>query len=320
MDVSNSRLCVFCRCLEPNDEPCPWLKSEQATANRSAGPLAKTQPWTKNNQDLLEQLIQGPSSLCKRCSEFDILRAFNDARPLDQSQRVQLDNDEYIEHIETQNKYRYRLGLLSAFVATPTCPLCRLIYRLIPRPPPDPDMDMLSLVPYRWYIRQDHWETVPQSKRENFAIWFGLTSPEVEGPSGRSFFDSGQNLRSAMMTGEAIALSPKLQAPAEDIYTARRISGMIDFDHIRKGLDHCQTHHPDECQPKFDKGLLATRMVDVLARKVVNCPDQCDYLALSYVWGGVHPEPGALEAGTLPQTIEDAITLTRGLGKRYLWV
>ncbi|KAM6523223.1 hypothetical protein FSOLCH5_003842 [Fusarium solani] len=123
-----------------------------------------------------------------------------------------------------------------------------------------------------------------------------------------------------MMTGEAIALAPTQQTSAEETYTARKINGMIDFDHIRKGLEHCQNHHPEACQAKFDKGLLATRMIDVSTRKVVNCPDQCDYLALSYVWGGVHPQDGALEAGTLPQTIEDAIALTKGLGKQYLWV
>lgn len=212
------------------------------------------------------------------------------------------------------------LGLLSAFVATPTCPLCRLIYRLIPRPPPDHDMELLSLTPFRWYIRQDHWETVPESRKEKFAVWLGLLSPEVGGPSGRSFFTSGQNLRTAMMTGEAIALASTKQTSAEESYTARKINGMINFDYIRKGLEHCQKNHPEACQAKFDKGLLATRMIDVSTRQVVDCPDQCEYLALSYVWGGVHPQDGALEAGTLPQTIEDAITLTKGLGKQYLWV
>ncbi|KAH7270962.1 heterokaryon incompatibility protein-domain-containing protein [Fusarium solani] len=320
MDLSNSRLCVFCRCLEPKDEPCPSLKNEQSTTTIATRPLEKTLPWTRKDEDLLEKLRQSPSSLCRRCSDFDILRAFNEARPLDQSQRADLQGEKHSGYFEIQEKYRLRLGLLSAFVVTPTCPLCRLIYRLIPRPPPDHDMDVLSLTPFRWYIRQDHWETVPESRREKFAVWLGFLSPEVEGPSGRSFFTSGQNLRTAMMTGEAIALAPTQQTSAEETYTARKINGMIDFDHIRKGLEHCQNHHPEACQAKFDKGLLATRMIDVSTRKVVNCPDQCDYLALSYVWGGVHPQDGALEAGTLPQTIEDAIALTKGLGKQYLWV
>ncbi|RSL50375.1 hypothetical protein CEP54_011938 [Fusarium duplospermum] len=247
------------------------------------------------------------------------MRAFNEARPMDQDQRGILSADDRSKYFEAQGKYRLRLGLLSAFVATPTCPLCRLIYRLIPRPPPNHEIDVLSLGPFRWYIRQDHWETVPESRGERFAVWLGLLSLDVGIFSGRSFFIRGLNTKTAVMTGEAIALAPSQDA-SKGTYTARKIHGMIDFDHILKGLEHCQKNHPEACQAKFDKGLLATRMIDVNTRTVVNCPDQCDYLALSYVWGGVHPEDGALEAGTLPQTIEDAITLTKGLGKQYLWV
>lgn len=320
MDLSHSRLCVFCRCLESKDEPCPSLDTEQSTTSFAFRSLGKTLPWTQKDEDLLEKLRQSPSSLCKRCSDFDIMRAFNEARPMDQSQQSKLYGDERDGYLEAQDKYSLRLGLLSSFFVTPTCPLCRLIYRLIPRPPPDGDMDLLSLTPFRWYIRQDQWETVPETRKEKFAVWLGLSSPEIRGLSWSSFFTSGQNLREAMMTGEAIALAPRQETTTEESYTARKINGMIDLGHIQKGLEHCQNHHPEACQAKFDKGLLATRMVDVSTRRVVNCPDQCDYLALSYVWGGVHPQDGALEAGTLPQTIEDAITLTRGLGKRYLWV
>lgn len=136
--------------------------------------------------------------------------------------------------------------------------------------------------------------------------------------SGPSFFNAGQQLRVAMMTGEAIAMHPN--SSSEDSYSARVIEGMVNVDHIRKGLEHCRKHHSEQCNAKFDKGLLITKMLDVNTRKVVGCPDNCDYLALSYVWGGIHPADGALEAGTLPQTIEDAITLTKRLGKQYLWV
>lgn len=53
---------------------------------------------------------------------------------------------------------------------------------------------------------------------------------------------------------------------------------------------------------------------------MVHCPAYCDYVALSYVWGGVQPTEKALETHNLPQMIEDAITVTIGLGKQYLWV
>jgi hypothetical protein len=47
-----------------------------------------------------------------------------------------------------------------------------------------------------------------------------------------------------------------------------------------------------------------------------------NYIALSYVWGQVSQGgvPVNTELGSLPQTIEDAISVTKSLGKRYLWV
>ncbi|ENH63828.1 hypothetical protein FOC1_g10007965 [Fusarium oxysporum f. sp. cubense race 1] len=315
MSIENSRLCYFCRKLEPVDQPCPLIQSQPTQIFPSINGVTK--PWTKQDEDLLEQLRRRPSELCSRCAKFDIIRAFNEADPLDESQRGELEKAQYIQHAERQEQYRLRFGLLSQFHMKPSCPLCRLLYRLIPRPPPEHDTTVLTLIPYRWHIRQDHWEGVPEDHKRKFAIWFGLSTPGLD-MSGPSFFNAGQQLRVAMMTGEAIAMHPN--SSSEDSYSARVIEGMVNVDYIRKGLEHCREHHSEQCNAKFDKGLLITKMLDVNTRKVVDCPDNCDYLALSYVWGGIHPADGALEAGTLPQTIEDAITLTKRLGKQYLWV
>ncbi|KAG5800686.1 hypothetical protein H9Q69_000245 [Fusarium xylarioides] len=316
MSIENSRLCCFCRKLEPVDRPCHSIQI-QPTQVFPSGINNTTKPWSRNDEGLLEQLRQHPSELCQRCAEFDIIRAFNEADPLDESQRGELEKAQYIQHAEKQEPYRLRFGLLSQFHMKPSCPLCRLLYRLIPRPPPEHDTTVLTLIPYRWHIRQDHWEGVPEDDKRMFAIWFGLSTPGLD-MSGPSFFNAGQQLRVGMMTGEAIALHPN--SSSEEFYNARVIDGMVDVDLIQKGLEHCQRYHSEQCNAKFDKGLLTTKMLDVDTRKVVDCPDNCDYLALSYVWGGIHPADGALEAGTLPQTIEDAITLTKKLGKRYLWV
>ncbi|KAI1029479.1 hypothetical protein LB504_010762 [Fusarium proliferatum] len=316
MSIQNSRLCCFCRKLEPADQPCPSLQNQPVQAIPSVISNI-TKPWIRKDEDLLEQLRQHPSELCQRCAEFDIVRAFNEADPLDESQRGELEKSQYIEHAERQEPYRLRFGLSSQFHMKPSCPLCRLLYRLIPRPPPEHDTTVLTLIPYRWHIRQDHWEGVPEIDKPMFAIWFGLSTPGLD-MSGPSFFNAGQQLRAAMMTGEAIALHPS--SSPEELYNARVIDGMVDVSLIKKGLEHCQNYHSESCNAEFDKGLLITKMLDVDTRKVVDCPDNCDYLALSYVWGGIHPADGALEAGTLPQTIEDAITLTKKLGKRYLWV
>ncbi|KAF5608252.1 uncharacterized protein FSUBG_4788 [Fusarium subglutinans] len=317
MSIENSRLCCFCRKLEPVDQPCPSIQNQPTQAFPS-GVNNTTKPWTRNDEDLLEQLRLHPSELCKRCAEFDIIRAFNEADPLDLNQRGELEKAKYLEHFKKQEPYRLRFGLLSRFHMKPSCPLCRLLYRLIPRPPPEHDTTVITLIPYRWYIQQDHWECVPKNDKRKFAIWFGLSTPVLDLSFKTSFFNAGQQLRVAMMTGEAIAMHTS--SCSEELCNVRVIEGMVDVDHIKKSLEHCQKHHSEQCNAKFDKRLLITKMLDVDTRKVVDCPDNCDYLALSYVWGGIHPADGALEAGKLPQTIEDAIALTKKLGKRYLWV
>ncbi|KAF3007241.1 hypothetical protein E8E14_009234 [Neopestalotiopsis sp. 37M] len=93
-----------------------------------------------------------------------------------------------------------------------------------------------------------------------------------------------------------------------------------DLSMLSLPLDYCISNHGSHCHIDQPEELYTTRMLDVVDRKVVPCPRNCDYIALSYVWGGVHPLPGALENRCLPQTIEDAITVTKALGRRYLWV
>ena len=92
------------------------------------------------------------------------------------------------------------------------------------------------------------------------------------------------------------------------------------------------------------KSALPLRVIDVERRLVIDAPPSCEFVALSYVWGTVGRDLGSainvssseldtlknLEGkgsdmskslpDTLPQTIEDALVVTRNLGQRYLWV
>ncbi|KAE9378453.1 HET-domain-containing protein, partial [Stipitochalara longipes BDJ] len=63
-------------------------------------------------------------------------------------------------------------------------------------------------------------------------------------------------------------------------------------------------------------------LIDCMSRQVVAAPHRCWYLALSYVWGNQKARTVKVDEKLtcLPQTIEDAITVTSKLGFRYLWV
>jgi len=112
---------------------------------------------------------------------------------------------------------------------------------------------------------------------------------------------------------------------------------------IRTWVSQCETTHLcGALKPAAGSNIAATfpglhvlRFIDVDNACVVEVAEIVPYTALSYVWGAVPHmrltkanrakllEPGCLQAAgitPLPKTIDDAITLTRLLGRRYLWV
>jgi hypothetical protein len=99
----------------------------------------------------------------------------------------------------------------------------------------------------------------------------------------------------------------------------------LDTQITESWISVCSQRHRKTCWPVWTEQLSEIRLVDVRTRTVVKYPgNDCSYIALSYVWGGVKQERfqlgSELKSIRLPQTIEDAITLTVRLRKQYLWV
>jgi hypothetical protein len=102
-----------------------------------------------------------------------------------------------------------------------------------------------------------------------------------------------------------------------------------NFGLIRGWLQYCRTSHRPSCAAAFNTRSHNLKFIDCLSRHIVKAKAGERYLALSYVWGSAHSasprvqnvdkdEP--LPASVLPQVVEDAITVARNLGLRYLWV
>ena len=110
-------------------------------------------------------------------------------------------------------------------------------------------------------------------------------------------------------------------------------------------LSHCDSKHGRRCSPiVFNKKVLRMdggspfilRVIDVTLMCIVDAPDACRYIALSYVWGNpsdgrlvlnaknkeilTMPNALGLVRSQIPKTIFGAITFTRDIGERYLWV
>ncbi|PQE03565.1 heterokaryon incompatibility -domain-containing protein [Rutstroemia sp. NJR-2017a BVV2] len=107
------------------------------------------------------------------------------------------------------------------------------------------------------------------------------------------------------------------------------------FTKIKYWINDCLQNHT-AC-PEFEQNPLPTRVLEVIAadgsqaiRVYKTHGKREKYAALSYCWGGPQSivlkngNKSQLETGiqldTLPQTLQDAILVTRQLGLRFLWV
>ncbi|KAB8231275.1 HET domain-containing protein [Aspergillus alliaceus] len=116
-------------------------------------------------------------------------------------------------------------------------------------------------------------------------------------------------------------------------YTGRQrplVANMALFERWKK---LCQQEHGGKCSQIF-KGTpnIQPRVIDVERRCLTFADGDAQWVCLSYVWGKAKTlrllkenieafsMPGSLAPEVLPNIIEDALQVTKGLGERYLWV
>ncbi|EOA87548.1 uncharacterized protein SETTUDRAFT_109438, partial [Exserohilum turcica Et28A] len=95
---------------------------------------------------------------------------------------------------------------------------------------------------------------------------------------------------------------------------------LINFNRLKAWLHTCLTDHVHQ-EPEAASSIANLRVIDChhSGRVVVPAPTECEYVALSYVWGV--QGPGNFEdADGFPPTVMDAVIATKKLGYRYLWV
>lgn len=104
-----------------------------------------------------------------------------------------------------------------------------------------------------------------------------------------------------------------------------------DMACLREWLQVCDDAHPSSTKG-LEVDLDSLRVIDTEELRVREVETPCRYACLSYVWGkGSQTQyttatrnsleaPNGLQVADLPQTIKDAITVTKEAGLRYLWV
>lgn len=100
----------------------------------------------------------------------------------------------------------------------------------------------------------------------------------------------------------------------------------INYSSVQSWISNCQHSHGEACNPKSRETMSSLRLIDCLSTppRLVDAQPRHTYIALSYVWGrggvGDHISGDTLIWRLLPRTIRDAMTVTRKLSLRYLWV
>ncbi len=125
-----------------------------------------------------------------------------------------------------------------------------------------------------------------------------------------------------------------------ELNLGRRVeSSSVSIDLLKGWINACVCMHGATCTPaKYETARGFTlRLVDLRRRCIVIAPEDCEYVALSYTWGGSRnikhlkltkdslrwlQTEGALSDANedVPTTIKDALYVADLLQERYLWV
>jgi hypothetical protein len=93
------------------------------------------------------------------------------------------------------------------------------------------------------------------------------------------------------------------------------------FDIVKTWINLCQNQHTKICSIENRSSVLGLRLIDCDTKTIV--PGEAHlYVALSYVWGysSENSEDPNKLSENLADTIKDAITVTKRLGYRYIWI
>ena len=127
-----------------------------------------------------------------------------------------------------------------------------------------------------------------------------------------------------------------VDAPSPLFFGRQVPSPELDVALLRRWLSACELNHGDRCAPLDmpSKTTNAFRVIDVDNMCITEAPEDCRYIALSYLWGSGPQQlfkttsenlqrlstPQGLQRSDLPRTIQDAIDFAKVFGERYLWV
>lgn len=229
----------------------------------------------------------------------------------------QLDLDKIFSHHKSERLISRGGGLRESEFKQPLqCALCKLLAEINSWEP-------ASSYELRSFPRLGTYACPRDTPRDQCPVMIGsLSSSDAE----RDHLYAGPQVRpwrcSAYLS-QAIA-HPNAEGPALGSPILNPIQ--TDFSVPKRWISHCQTNHP-KCRVPSTYRTVSFQVIDCTTATIIPSTTAISYLALSYVWGPPSklsaPIPGPLPNSlptNLPATVSDAISVTKQLGYRYLWV
>lgn len=121
--------------------------------------------------------------------------------------------------------------------------------------------------------------------------------------------------------GQNYYRQPSLAVLRHDDLESRRISpSSVDYSTFKGLVRICEENHKTCCIINSHPNVLGLEVIDTRTQAVIKAPDQCKYVALSYVWGKQADDSFVHNMNNSPLVIRDAISVTKAMGYNYLWV
>jgi hypothetical protein len=251
----------------------------------------------------------------------------------------------------TWNEKKLDLGYVDEIVNTDACALCRLVTKAFQMSYTKPPLRTLDGERLRCFIPAANYSFWAQegsengTRRKNWELSINLEKPPSKDlePDCRSLFQTAIRLDS---------VDAHQVASDEGVYSLGRIYNPQNCDpaFLVESYRACKDFHGAGCETAHhqlsskslqhllhegNKSIVPPekfRIIDVLDCQVIQAPEQCEYVVLSYVWGTepflrltahTHAQltaPGGLKSTAVPRTIREAMELVAKIGERYLWV
>lgn len=90
------------------------------------------------------------------------------------------------------------------------------------------------------------------------------------------------------------------------------------YGELKAVMRNCVQSHGQTCRPMSRRsGIPGFKVIEVASGRVMEVSEQCEYLALSYVWRDRHYSDDLIAA---PAVVTDTLWLAEKLGLKYVWV